>query len=284
MSPDLSGVVVFGGIATLVLFIGWRRGFFLFSEKPWDNPIRIFHLLIAFAIYFFASTFLAAAVIQFFPKSLLGNYVAYSSWVNFTLSFLIFCSLFAYLFSLPVPVRQALLRRPGETSPLIQDVWQALYAWILAFPMVQFIGQLLETLVAEISQTVHAPDQLAVQFLKSTFEQPLYFFLGTLTIVVLAPLIEETLFRGFLQSFIRRHLGQKQAILITSVCFSLFHYSAVQGISNFSILPPLFFLSLFLGFLYEKQGSLLAPMALHACFNVISVINIYLFGDFLFGI
>ena len=92
------------------------------------------------------------------------------------------------------------------------------------------------------------------------------------------------LFRGFLQTYIRKHLGPKQAIVITSLCFSFFHYASGQGLGNIMIITSLFVLALFLGFLYEKQGSLLAPMVLHASFNTISVINLYLFGEFTSGL
>jgi len=182
-------------------------------------------------------------------------------------------------------VRNGILRRSSEKGrPLLNDVWFAFFAWLLAFPLVLFLSQLLELLINWSFSITQLPDQNAVLFLKSTFENPLYFILATLSIVVLAPLIEETLFRGFFQSYIRQHLGSKQAILITSVCFSLFHYTGAQGLGNISIIISLFLLSLFLGYIYEKRGSLLAPMVLHATFNAISVINLYLFGGFTTGI
>ena len=131
----------------------------------------------------------------------------------------------------------------------------------------------------KLFQVHKLPDQLAVKFLKLTFGNPVHFLLAIVSIIVLAPLIEETLFRGFLQTFIRKHLGSKQAIFITSFCFSFFHYSPGQGLGNIMILISLFVLALFLGFIYEKQGSLLAPIILHASFNAVSVINLYAFGD-----
>jgi hypothetical protein len=125
------------------------------------------------------------------------------------------------------------------------------------------------------------PDQTAVRFVKMTLEHPPYFLLAALSVSVLAPLIEETLFRGFLQSFIRKHLGSTQAIWITATCFSLFHFSLDQGVGNIPIIGSLFCLALFLGFLYEKQRSLLASITLHATFNTFSILNLYFLGDVL---
>ena len=103
----------------------------------------------------------------------------------------------------------------------------------------------------------------------------LYFFLIVVIVTFLAPCIEETLFRGFLQSYIRQYLGPKLSIVISSFCFALFHYSSEQGLANISIIGSLFSLAFFLGFIYEKRGSLLAPIILHSAFNTISAINLY---------
>jgi membrane protease YdiL (CAAX protease family) len=285
MSSEIGAIAAFGILAILLLWMGWRRGFFIFPKAPWEVPLRLIHLIGAFAIYFLLTFCATTVILAFFRQQIVGNYVAYSSWFNFIMSFLIFFFLSLYLRWLPKGVGKGILRRPSEREqPLAGDVWFAFYAWALAFPLVLFLSQTLEILVTDIFRVTQLPDQIAVQFLKSTFADPLYFFLATISIIVLAPLIEETLFRGFLQTFIRQHLGPKHAILITSVCFSLFHYSAGQRVGNISIITSLFILSLFLGFVYEKRGSLLAPMTLHASFNTISVINLYLFGGFTTGL
>lgn len=285
MSSEIGAIFAFGILALLFLWMGWRRGFFVFPSVEWEVPVRFMHLIGAFAIYFLLSFGTTTLVIAFLKPWIANNYLAFSSWFNFLMSFLIFCCLAIYLRQLPERVRKGLLRNPSERGkPLAGDIGFALTAWVLAFPLVLFLSQTLELLITAIFHIKQLPDQIAVQFLKSTFANPLYFLLATLSIIVLAPLIEETLFRGFLQSFIRQHLGSKQAILITSVCFSLFHYASGQTLGNISIIISLFVLSLFLGFIYEKRGSLLAPMTLHASFNAISVINLYLFGGFTTGI
>jgi len=79
--------------------------------------------------------------------------------------------------------------------------------------------------------------------------------------VVVAPLIEETVFRGMFQSMIRSHLGRPwPAIIATSVLFVMVH-------ANLSHWPALFALSLGLGYAYEKSGSLFRPIFMHVLFN-----------------
>ena len=62
--------------------------------------------------------------------------------------------------------------------------------------------------------------------------------------------------------------------MIASLIFAAFHFSTSQGLNNIELLVSLFVLSCFLGFLYERQESLLASMALHATFNAISILAI----------
>ena len=281
---DLLSLLAFGVLAALLILMGFRRGFFTFEKKPWLVPIRFAHLIGAFAIYFVCSYLFSSLAIALFRGQIMTHYIAYSSWINFSLSALIFSFLAIYLRWISPEVRKGILHRPNDKHPFTEDIWAAFYAWVLAFPLVLFFNQALELVIGKVFQITQLPDQIAVKFLKSTFENPTYFTLAVISIVILAPLIEETLFRGFLQTYIRGHLGSKQAILITSVCFSLFHYSAGQGLGNISIITSLFVLSLFLGFLYEKQGSILSPMVLHGSFNLISVINLYLFGGFTTGL
>ncbi|MGB7977693.1 MAG: type II CAAX endopeptidase family protein [Chlamydiales bacterium] len=284
MMNEAFATLAFGLLALLLLFIGVRRGFFHFPLLDWEVPVRLVHLIGAFAIYFIVTYLGSKLAITFLKKEIMANYMGYSSWLNFGVSAAVFMFLALYMIALPPPLRKAILSRSGGARSAAGDVSNALYAWILAFPLVLFLSQALEWMVTKLFQVTTLPDQIAVKFLKSTFENPTYFILAVLSIIILAPLIEETLFRGFLQTYIRQHLGRRQAILITSACFSLFHYSAGQGLGNISIILSLFILSLFLGFLYEKQGSLFAPMILHSLFNTVSVINLYLFGGFTTGI
>jgi hypothetical protein len=79
--------------------------------------------------------------------------------------------------------------------------------------------------------------------------------------VVVAPLIEETVFRGLFQTMIRSYLGRPWlAIIITSILFAMVH-------ANLSHWPALFALALGMGYAYEKSGSLFRPIFMHVFFN-----------------
>lgn len=86
--------------------------------------------------------------------------------------------------------------------------------------------------------------------------------------VVIAPLLEEMMFRGFVQTTIRSFINLKNsawpAIAVSSVFFATMHANPAHW-------PALFVLGLCLGYSYEKSGSLFRPIFIHLLFNATSV-------------
>lgn len=96
-----------------------------------------------------------------------------------------------------------------------------------------------------------------------------------ITAVVVAPVLEEMLFRGLFQTMIRSLIEIRVlklearyrpwlAILISSVLFAALH-------ANIGHWPALFMLALCLGYSYEKSGSLFRPIFIHSLFNAIAI-------------
>ncbi|MCB1082636.1 MAG: CPBP family intramembrane metalloprotease, partial [Chlamydiia bacterium] len=157
----------------------------------------------------------------------------------------------------------------------LKDVGLGIATLRLVFPIVVGLSQIVETIVFILSG--YSPlDQLAIRFLKMTKESPYLLALALFSILIAAPIIEEFVFRGILYTYLRNKLKRKKALLLSSLIFAAFHFSLDQGLSNISLLVSLFILAYFLAFLYERQRSLIAPIALHMTFNSISVIRILL--------
>lgn len=99
-------------------------------------------------------------------------------------------------------------------------------------------------------------------------------FIGLgLIVIVLAPIAEESLFRGVLYPAIK-HFGHPRAALWgTSVLFALIHANKV-------VFVPLLVLALLLVWLYEKTGNLLAPIVAHATFNAVNFAMFFLAEEF----
>jgi membrane protease YdiL (CAAX protease family) len=99
--------------------------------------------------------------------------------------------------------------------------------------------------------------------------------------VLFAPVYEELLFRGHLQTLLvysllkllkPSHVAAERpgaavrwvAIFITSIFFTMVH-------RELWMMPPIFLLSICLGYAYERTGNLWVPMLLHAAFNAANV-------------
>lgn len=96
---------------------------------------------------------------------------------------------------------------------------------------------------------------------------------------VIAPFAEELLFRGFALTAWRRAVGERAAIVRTSVVFVLAHVLTVGG-DTFGTGLSLAFVAgvaripvaLALGWLFVRTGSLWAPIGLHAAYNAILIV------------
>lgn len=82
--------------------------------------------------------------------------------------------------------------------------------------------------------------------------------------LVVAPMAEEFIFRGYLYGVAKRYLGPVTALALTSLLFAALH-------GHVASLPALFVLAVCLGLAYEITGSLLVPVAAHSAFNALQV-------------
>lgn len=85
--------------------------------------------------------------------------------------------------------------------------------------------------------------------------------------VVVAPVAEELFFRGLLQTFLVGFLPSRWlAISLASLAFGAIHLQQPYAI------PALVVLAILIGYAYERTGSLIPPIAIHAAFNLKTLI------------
>jgi membrane protease YdiL (CAAX protease family) len=101
--------------------------------------------------------------------------------------------------------------------------------------------------------------QDTVQLLQTT-DDPLLFGLMAFAAVIAAPLCEEIVFRGYFYPVMKKFAGMWPAAICSALVFSAAH-------GNLTAVLPLFLFGGLLVFIYEKTGSLWAPIAVHFCFN-----------------
>ena len=96
---------------------------------------------------------------------------------------------------------------------------------------------------------------------------------GILSIALLAPILEELLFRGAIQGILQNTLKKPwTAILISSFIFGVVHMNPAQ-------IPFAFLLGLMFGWLYYRTGSLLPGIVGHVLNNSTAAINMILYGN-----
>ena len=83
-------------------------------------------------------------------------------------------------------------------------------------------------------------------------------------VVFFGPVAEEIFFRGVVFNAWLREAGRRWAFIGSSALFAVIHLSLVS-------LLPIFLLGLALAWAYQRSGNLLAPIAMHATVNGISV-------------
>ncbi len=122
-------------------------------------------------------------------------------------------------------------------------------------------------------------EQTAVSYFKAATSSPLSCIMAIFFVLLVSPILEEFLFRGLLQNWIREHLNTKAAIFLSSLFFALLHMNPSQGIGNISLFFSLAIFGGFLGFIYERQKSLSASIILHMTFNSISALRLLFFPE-----
>jgi membrane protease YdiL (CAAX protease family) len=88
--------------------------------------------------------------------------------------------------------------------------------------------------------------------------------------VIVAPVLEEAIFRGLFQSVMAEVLGVSMRwpiVGVSAMVFSLIHV----GAANWQTLPGLFVLGVVLAWLYERSGSLWPGIVAHMGFNALNI-------------
>lgn len=236
-----------------------------------------FRWLLPGALLFLAIFFLSAPLTIYF----LQKHFTIPSLVLTTLgvsSLSLMMTFFLILFCLLQKKETLRMIWKNSQTSYFSDIGYGILGWIISFPVATLLMYLAEKMNYLFFGT-KATEQAAIHYLRMVAKSPGLLTIALISNIILAPLIEEFVFRGFLQTYLKQKLKFKWALIISSFVFAILHFSFSHGLENFPLLLSLFSLSLVLGFLYEKQQSLVSPITLHMTFNLITVIRILLLKD-----
>lgn len=114
--------------------------------------------------------------------------------------------------------------------------------------------------IADATQTL--PEQLAI----------------VISVAVLAPIIEEIIFRGMLLNVLARSMSRWPAILVSAAVFAGVHLVDPNAIA---VVPGLFVLGVVLGWVALRRGDISMAIALHSGINLLAAITLVWGSDLL---
>ena len=147
--------------------------------------------------------------------------------------------------------------------PLASALRQAFLQLLKVLPLVTLVGWLFDQLVSKASGS----NPLLELVLTTT--NPWALLLFSITAMVLAPLFEETLFRGVLLPVLGQRYGGLWGVVISALVFGIAHLSLGE-------LPALFVLGLGLGWLRLQSGRLGPSVLMHGLWNGLTFANLLL--------
>lgn len=147
--------------------------------------------------------------------------------------------------------------------PLASALGRALRGLLMVLPLVSLVGWLQGQLWGDPGGS----NPLLDLVLRS--QDPMALGCFAVTAVVLAPLFEETLFRGVLLPVAGRRLGAVGGVVVSALIFAVAHLSLGE-------LAPLFILGLGLGWLRWSSGRLASCVLMHALWNGLTFANLLL--------
>lgn len=149
---------------------------------------------------------------------------------------------------------------------LPSGVGQGVFCLLASLPLLIFYTLLYKALLYTWGVDVGLQDQVRIIAGTSSGLVRLYFiFLAA----VLAPLVEELVFRGLLFPVLLQRLPLWAALTVVSALFALMHFHVPS-------MAPLFVLSFAFCLAYLATGTLWVPIVMHGVFNLSTVAVLYL--------
>jgi len=160
------------------------------------------------------------------------------------------------------------LRDLGFRTPVARELRVGALGTLAMWLLVSVVG-------ATIAALTHRHDTenaiALMRQMKTPAEQTAFFLLAC----VLAPMIEELIFRVFLYNAMTRYFSVPTAILASGVVFGVVHSGSLMQLLTVSV--PLSVGGFVLAYVYAATRNYWASVTTHGLFNAISVLAIFVF-------
>ena len=247
------GLMAVSGAAFVVLL---RRAFFsgvpALDEAHWFNR---FDTIVVLAFSMFLATLGVQTIQAPAPVYTLDLLLT-----GIVIQLVVGCGVLTYLIVRKVPLGRFFW---SGTMSLPRVVGLAVLLMVLLWPVVG----LANFLVNGIDATGENSQDL-VKFFENNRDPAIRWWMA-LAAVIIAPVVEELVFRGLIYGVLKRQFGRVASMFFTSVLFALVH-------GHLPSIVPLTVLACCLTIGLELSGTLFVPMLMHAIFNAMTLLFIVL--------
>ena len=150
---------------------------------------------------------------------------------------------------------------------------QAVSLFLMCLPLI-WIASLIWTHLLTALEAAGAIDAFEPQALITLFQDggdPIAISLLVALAILLAPIVEEIVFRGCVYRFLKSQTTLLPAQILSGCVFSFMHWNLMSFV-------PLVIVGVFLARVYEKSGNLMVAIWFHAFFNAFSLLMLFITG------
>jgi membrane protease YdiL (CAAX protease family) len=150
---------------------------------------------------------------------------------------------------------------------------QAVPLFLMCLPLI-WIASLIWTHLLTALEAAGAIDTFEPQTLITLFQDggdPIAISLLVALAILLAPIVEEIVFRGCVYRFLKSQTTLLPAQILSGCVFSFMHWNLMSFV-------PLVIVGVFLARVYEKSGNLMVAIWFHAFFNAFSLLMLFITG------
>jgi membrane protease YdiL (CAAX protease family) len=235
-------VLLSSACAVLVLFFCWKwraEGRLVFNQMP-KLPLDLQDIAL----------FLAGLY-------LLLNFFSVAGFHSYSFHLAILATIALHWHWRRLPWRRHLGWRRASLGTVL---WSSAFLTLAIYLPIKVLIFVSELTAERLGQTMDAQDAVKLFFeAEGTGPVAAMLFFA----VILAPVAEELLFRGYLQPFLKSWLPARVALILTALAFAAIH-------GHWPTFLPLFGLGLVLGLVYEYTGAWWRCVGLHAGFNALN--------------
>lgn len=235
----------------------------LFRKGGQGSPDRNFFLWLLLNIAAFTAFLFSSYIVALFftSKYLLSKYFLICTPI---------LTLFLMLCLIKITTLEVRKQLFGSNNCL-KTALKGFFYGVAVYPVITGVVWLLGELLARFCGFA-VQEQQAYLLVKALRDQKAIFWYLLCIVVVVVPVIEELLFRGFFQEFAKRIFQPTLVAWISGLLFAGFHISTPQGGWNIALMVGLTLFGYMAARLKEVEGALIAPVMAHAAFNLLSVV------------